>query len=106
MDSARSPMVGARFHRYWWLFLLRGIVGLALGVFALIYPAATLAALILLLGAYLLVDGIIAIAKAVQVMRSDRHWWVVLLEGILGVVVGLTIFALPGLSLVTLALLV
>jgi uncharacterized membrane protein HdeD (DUF308 family) len=101
-----APMFIERFRKYWWLFLIRGLLGIALGVFALVFPAATLWAFLLLIGAYLLVDGIATIAKAIQIMRSDRHWWVLLLEGILGVVVGLLIFALPGISLVTLALLV
>jgi len=101
-----TPIVIDRFRKYWWLFLIRGLLGIALGVFALVFPAATLWAFLLLIGAYLLVDGIATIAKAIQILRSDRHWWVLLLEGILGVVVGLLIFALPGISLVTLALLV
>jgi uncharacterized membrane protein HdeD (DUF308 family) len=101
-----TPIVIDRFRKYWWLFLIRGLLGIALGVFALVFPAATLWAFLLLVGAYLLIDGIATIAKAIQILRSDRHWWVLLLEGILGVVVGLLIFALPGISLVTLALLV
>jgi uncharacterized membrane protein HdeD (DUF308 family) len=101
-----TPNVIDRFRKYWWLFLIRGLLGIALGVFALIFPAATLWAFLLLIGAYLLVDGIATIAKAIQIFRSDRQWWVLLLEGILGVVVGILIFALPGISLVTLALLV
>jgi uncharacterized membrane protein HdeD (DUF308 family) len=91
---------------YWWLFLIRGLFGLALGVFALVYPGATLAVAVLLIGAYLIVDGVVAIWKAFSVLRSDAHWWVLLLEGILGVVVGLAIFAWPSLSALTLAYLV
>ncbi len=91
---------------YWWLFLIRGLFGLALGVLALIFPGATLAVAVLLIGAYLIVDGAVAIWKSFSVMRSDAHWWVLLLEGILGVVVGLAIFTWPGLSALTLAYLV
>ena len=91
---------------YWWLFLIRGLFGIALGVFALIFPGATLAVAVLLIGAYLVVDGVVAIWKSFSVMRSDAHWWVLLVEGILGVVVGLAIFAWPGLSALTLAYLV
>ncbi len=91
---------------YWWLFLIRGLFGLALGVLALIFPGATLAVAVLLIGAYLIVDGVVAIWKSFSIMRSDAHWWVLLLEGILGVVVGLAIFAWPGLSALTLAYLV
>jgi uncharacterized membrane protein HdeD (DUF308 family) len=91
---------------YWWLFLIRGLFGIALGVFALIFPGATLAVAVLLIGAYLIVDGVVAIWKSFSVLRSDAHWWVLLIEGILGVVVGLAIFTWPGLSALTLAYLV
>jgi uncharacterized membrane protein HdeD (DUF308 family) len=105
-DLTASPGVAAGFRRYWWLFLIRGLVALAVGVFAIAFPAATLAAVIFVIGAYLLIDGAVAVVKAIQVLRSDAHWWVLLLEGIVGLVAGAIIFLLPGLSLVSLALLV
>jgi uncharacterized membrane protein HdeD (DUF308 family) len=43
VGSVLKPGVSGRLHRYWWLFLIRGLCGLALGVFALVYPGATLA---------------------------------------------------------------
>jgi uncharacterized membrane protein HdeD (DUF308 family) len=99
-------LVPRSLHRYWWLFLIRGLFGLALGAFALVYPNATLAAVILVLGAYLAIDGVVAVVKALQILRTDRHRWALLLEGLLGIVVGVAIFAWPGLSLVSLAYLV
>jgi uncharacterized membrane protein HdeD (DUF308 family) len=103
-DPALAVAANAR--RYWWLFLIRGLFGLALGVYALLFPGATLAVAVLFIGAYLIVDGVIACAKAIQIMRSDAHWWILLLEGILGIVVGLAIFMWPALSVLTLAYLV
>jgi uncharacterized membrane protein HdeD (DUF308 family) len=98
--------VAANARRYWWLFLIRGLFGLALGVYALLFPGATLAVALLLIGAYLIVDGVIACAKAIQIRQSDPHWWIVLLEGLLGIVVGLAIFTWPALSVLSLAYLV
>jgi len=106
VGSVLKPGVTGSLHRYWWLFLIRGLCGLALGVFALVYPGATLAVVVILIGAYLIVDGIVAVVKALQIVRADAHWWVLLLEGIVGIAVGLAIFAWPGLSILSLALLV
>lgn len=106
VDPVLSTGIAGQFRRYWWLFLIRGLLGLALGVLALAFPGATLAVVVLLIGAYLVIDGVIAIAKAVRILRSDAHWWALLLEGILGVVVGLAIFFWPGLSLLSLAYLI
>jgi len=105
---APNPTLGvaANARRYWWLFLIRGLFGIALGFYALFFPGATLAVAVLFIGAYLIVDGVIACAKAIQIMRSDAHWWVILLEGILGIAVGLAIFMWPGLSVLSLAYLV
>jgi uncharacterized membrane protein HdeD (DUF308 family) len=104
--SLSSPSVAGGLRRYWWLFLIRGLFGLALGVVALIFPGATLAVAVIFIGAYLVVDGIAAVAKAIQVLRSDAQWWVLLLEGILSIAVGLAIFVWPGLSILSLAFLV
>jgi len=106
MKSASSPGVVDGFQRYWWLFLIRGLLGLALGVCALVFPGATLAVAVIFIGAYLIVDGIVAVAKAVQILRSDPHWWLLLLEGIVGIAVGVAIFMWPALSILTLAYLV
>ena len=93
-------------HKNWWLFAFRGVLGLALGIFALLYPGATLGAIVILLGAYLIIDGIIAVVKAFQVFRTDSQWWLLLLEGVLGIAVGLAIFLFPGITVLTLAYLV
>ena len=105
-ESVLQQRLASNLQRYWWLFLIRGLFGLALGVFALMFPGATLAVVVILLGAYLIVDGILTVAKAVQVLRSDAHWWVLLLEGIVSLAVGLAIFIWPGLSVLSLAYLV
>jgi uncharacterized membrane protein HdeD (DUF308 family) len=106
VQAALGSRVGADIHKFWWLFLIRGLFGLALGVYALLFPGATLAVVVILIGAYLIVDGIVAVAKAVQILRTDKHWWALLLEGIIGIAAGIAIFAWPGLSVLTLAFLV
>jgi uncharacterized membrane protein HdeD (DUF308 family) len=106
VEATPASTIPARLSRYWWLFLVRGLFGLALGVFALVYPTAMLGLIVLFIGAYLIVDGIIAVAKALRILRTDRHWWALLLEGILGIAVGIIMFALPLLSILSLALLV
>lgn len=106
IDPTLTGRITSDMRRFWWLFLIRGLCGLALGVVAVLYPGATLAIAVIFIGAYLIVDGIVTVAKAVQVVRSDGHWWVLLLEGILSIAVGLAIFAWPGLSVLSLAYLV
>ena len=45
--------------RYWWLLAVRGAAGVLCGLLALLWPGVTLAALVVLFGAYALVDGVL-----------------------------------------------
>jgi uncharacterized membrane protein HdeD (DUF308 family) len=86
--------------------LLRGLLALAVGLIAIFDPGATLAAIVLLLGAFFIVDGIFAAVKAFRVMRSDSSWWLLLLSGVIGIAAGVVVFAWPGLTVLTLGYLI
>jgi uncharacterized membrane protein HdeD (DUF308 family) len=82
--------------RHWWAFALRGVAAILFGLLAFILPGATLTVLVLLWGAYVLVDGVLALVSA---FRTDHdHRWGLLLEGVVGVGAGLVTFLLPGLT--------
>src|SRR3954453_9889214 len=74
---------------------VRGIFAVIFGLVALLWPGITLWALVLLFGAYAFADGIFAIVAAFR--QEDRGVrWLVLLEGVLGVVLGVLTFLWPG----------
>ncbi len=82
--------------RHWWVIALRGVVAILFGILAIVWPGITLAVLILLFGAYALVDGILGIVAA---FRGDSsHRVLLLVEGIVGVLAGLVAFFWPGLT--------
>ena len=84
--------------RGWWLLLLRGIVAIAFGLLAWAQPGITLAALVLLFGAYSMADGVLCLWTAIAGPKEHEYWWLLLLEGLLGIGVGfLTLFA-PGMT--------
>jgi len=82
--------------RNWWALALRGLFGVLFGLLAFILPGVTLAALILLFGAYALVDGVLAIIAAVRAAERHQRWILLLLEGVFGVLVGILTFVWPG----------
>ena len=88
--------------RRWWVLLLRGVVAIAVGVAAFAWPGLTIAILILLFGAFILFDGITAIIDAIRYRDTVQNWWLWLLVGVLGVVVGLMTLSWPGLTSVVL----
>ena len=82
--------------QYWLLILFRGIIALLFGIMALISIEFTLLFLVYLFGAYVLIDGILAIIASLQERKSSRAWLVVFLIGIVGIVVGVLSFIHPG----------
>src|ERR1039458_5107953 len=89
--STAGPALAPAARRGWWLFLIRGLLALAVGIIAIVDPGATLNALVLLLGAFFIVDGAFAVAKAFGVMRTDRSWWLLLVSGIVSIAAGLVV---------------
>jgi uncharacterized membrane protein HdeD (DUF308 family) len=102
----QRPALAASTRSGWWLFFFRGVLALAIGAFAIFDPGATLAALILLIGAFFIVDGIFTVAKAFGAFRSTGARWMLLLSGIVGIVAGVLVFAWPGLTAFTLDILI
>lgn len=78
----------------WWLFLLRGLAAVVVGVVAFVQPDAALIALVLVLGFYAFVAGALVFAAAFTGVAGDR-WWALLLEGILGMAVAFVIWFWP-----------
>ena len=77
---------------------MRGLAAIVFGVLAFVWPDITLFALVLLFGAYMLVDGIFAIVAAVRAAGREARWWLLLIEGVLGVLAGLVAAFWPGLT--------
>ena len=64
----------ANFARNWWLVALRGIAGILFGIGAFVWPGSTLVALVLVFGAYALLDGIFAVAAGIGMRRQMERW--------------------------------
>jgi uncharacterized membrane protein HdeD (DUF308 family) len=82
----------------WKAMALRGAVGIAFSVLILIWPNIGLSALIALFGAFALVSGLATIGGVFSVpMPGNRRAWLVI-EGLLGIAVGVVVFIWPSLS--------
>jgi uncharacterized membrane protein HdeD (DUF308 family) len=85
----------------WWLFTLRGVLGIIFGILALIFPGPTILSLVLLFSAYMLVDGIFGIISAVRaIRRKEDRWGLLIFEGLLDIATGAVAFLWPGLTVV------
>lgn len=76
------------FVRSWRAVALRGVAALAFGFAALVWPSVTIASLVMVFGTYALADGVLAISGATHQRRPGLAW-LLALEGVVGVGVGL-----------------
>jgi uncharacterized membrane protein HdeD (DUF308 family) len=83
--------------RNWWALAIRGFAAVLFGVLTFIVPGISLAGLVLLFGAYAIVEGLFNVTAAVRARGADR-WWALLLEGLVSIAAGIVTFAWPGLT--------
>ena len=84
--------------RIWWAIALRGVAAIIFGALTLVVPGVTLAVLILLFGAYALIEGVLNVIAAVRGRGERQSWWPLLLRGLVSIAAGVVTFVLPGLT--------
>jgi uncharacterized membrane protein HdeD (DUF308 family) len=82
--------------RNWWALALRGVLAIVVGMIAFAMPGVFLASIVLLFGAYALVDGIFAIIAGIRAAERHERWWPLALEGVVDIVAGIVVFLLPA----------
>ena len=92
--------------RWWWTFILRGVLAIAFGVLAFFAPGLGIAVLVGLFAAWALIDGVASILAGIRGRETDRSWWLEILEGIVGIVAGLIALVFPALAAEALVLII
>jgi uncharacterized membrane protein HdeD (DUF308 family) len=85
------------------VLLLRGIVGIAAGMLAMLWPGLTIAFLVVLFGVYALVDGVTNVSLGLRRTPERGRSWASVAQGLFGIAAGVLAFVWPGIT--TLALL-
>ena len=89
------------------LLLVRGLIGITVGVLGFIWPGLTIAALVILFGIYSLIDGVTNVVLGLKTHPvTNRRSWLMLLQGIVGIFVGVLTFAWPGITVLVLLLMI
>jgi uncharacterized membrane protein HdeD (DUF308 family) len=92
--------------RNWWIIVLQGLAAVIFGLLALTRPGATLAALILVIGFWALIDGILAFFGMFGAADTTEPWWMWLLHALVSIGIGLVILRWPGVTGLMLLLLI
>jgi uncharacterized membrane protein HdeD (DUF308 family) len=83
------------YQRSWWSLMIRGIVAVVFGILALSWPVKTLDFLVTLFGIFVLVVGLVATIGAIMHRKESENWWLILIPGIAGIVIGIITIAVP-----------
>jgi uncharacterized membrane protein HdeD (DUF308 family) len=84
--------------RNWGWVVLRGVAAVLFGILAFALPGITLAALVIVWGAYALADGILALIAAYRVRDQGKPFWSLVIVGLLGIAAGIVTFIWPGMT--------
>jgi uncharacterized membrane protein HdeD (DUF308 family) len=79
-----------------WMIVLLGVVAIASGIIAVIWPGITALALVLIMGVNALIAGVLDISVAVRLRRVIRGAWMMVLAGIVSIIFGVAVIAFPG----------
>ena len=94
---------GVLFSLGWKMIALRGLLAVALGIVAMIFPFGALFAFTLVFAVYALADGLLSAISAFRRLSDGRHWIAMLLRGLLGIAVGILFAIMPLTMTVTYA---
>lgn len=84
--------------RWWWTFILRGILAIAFGILAFFAPGIGIAMLVGLFAAWALIDGATSLYTGIRTRETDRSWWLEVLEGIVSIAAGVIALLFPVLA--------
>lgn len=99
MSDAPAPA------RFWWMLLALGLIGVAAGILAIVYPKITLGVVALIIGIYLLISGVFELVAGIADGEMDAVARVLAaLLGIVSLIAGVIVLRHPGQSLTTIAI--
>jgi uncharacterized membrane protein HdeD (DUF308 family) len=91
--------------RYWWTYLVRGILALLFGVICLVSPGITLQILALWVGVFVLLDGLFGLIGTLVNWKGLEEKWLLILEAGIGILLGWLIIRMPEVTVLVLVLL-
>jgi uncharacterized membrane protein HdeD (DUF308 family) len=80
------------------LLIVRGIAGLVFGIVALAWPGITIAALVVLFGAYAIVDGVTNLVIGLTKTAAHGRSAATTFAGVVGIAAGVLTFMWPGIT--------
>lgn len=90
----------------WKALVFKGVLLIALAIIAFMKPTATAATIVMWIAAFIAIDGVVTTVTAIREWNETENRWRFLLEGILGLALGIVLFVTPGVTLFFMGLLI
>ena len=100
-QGAREALLSSN----WWAAAIRGVIAILIGTFAILAPAPTLVALLMIFAAYSFVDGVFAIVLAIRGARKHERWGWLAFNGVVSIAAAAVAVFFPGPAIVAFAIL-
>lgn len=104
--SVSAPTIGSITSELWWLIMVQSVLAIFFGIAAIFWPGLTLVTLDYLFSAFVLIWGIIEIVHGLMSISRRDTWWLTLLFGLAGLVIGVYLVRHPDVRFATFILLI
>ena len=85
----------------WWLAVV-GVAGIVAGLLAFLFPGITALVLLVFIAGWAIVTGIFEIIGAIRLRKEIEGEWLLGLSGVLAILFGIALIAVPGAGLLSL----
>ena len=106
VDGIFAIVAGIRSSGRRWLLLAEGTLSIFAGLVALFWPGLSALVLLYVISFWAILTGLLRVFMAISLRRELENEWLMILSGVLTVVFGVILGALPGVGLLSLVWLV
>jgi uncharacterized membrane protein HdeD (DUF308 family) len=93
--SLAGAVRAAEAHGRWGALLFEGIVGILAAFITVLWPAITALALVFIIAAWAIITGVAEIAAAIRLRRHIHGEWLLALAGVVSILFGVLVAAMP-----------
>ncbi len=91
-----TAFAGRKIYDKWWVLLLIGLVGVAVGIMTFKTPGITALALLYYIAFWAIFRGILEVSIAIRLRKEIEGEWLLILGGVASVAFGVLLLARPG----------
>ena len=84
------------FRKKLWWYVLSGLVGVVAGLLTFLWPGITGLVLLLFIGFWALMKGILEIVEAIQLRKEIEGEWLMILSGLASILFAIVVLLRPG----------